>query len=69
MNANQDAIFSCLAQAIEWTSSAIWQNAMRKHFCNFSKEDILKTIALAKERTQTAIEKMEELEKDIHNQQ
>lgn len=69
MNYNQDLIISNLAQAIEWTSDAIWKNAMRKHDSNFSKEDILQSIAWAKERIQTAMEGMEQFEKDIHNQQ
>lgn len=69
MNHNQDLIISNLAQAIEWTSDAIWKNAMRKQYSNFPKEDILQTIAWAKERIQAAMEGMEQFEKDIHNQQ
>ena len=69
MNINQHQIISSLAQAIEWTSDAIWKNAMRKHYSNFSEDEILQTIAWAKERIHAAMEGMEQFEKDIHNQQ
>lgn len=61
MNANQNQIITSLAQAIEWASTAMWED----HIGLYDKEAILENTERTKERIQYALEALEKYEEFI----
>lgn len=61
MNANQNQIITSLAQAIEWASTAMWED----HICLYDKENILENTERAKNSIQLALKALEEYEELI----